>query len=134
MHPLHTRLLDAARRTLGAAVPSPEPPARIAAAEARLGRPLPPGYRRFLEEVGAARWPLRIENVATFESGPVPDYFVPFASDYGERVYGFDLRGGAGAELPIDFLDFDTDELDEAPGPAMPFEEWLAARIVEIGG
>ncbi|MDP2316815.1 MAG: SMI1/KNR4 family protein [Pseudomonadota bacterium] len=129
MHPVHVRLLDHARRALGKATASPEPPDGIAAAEARLGRPLPPGYRRFLEEVGKARWPLRIENVATFEGGPWPEYFVPFASDYGELVYGFDLRGGDGADLPIDFLDFETDELDEDPGPAVPFEDWLAARI-----
>ncbi|MDP2304933.1 MAG: SMI1/KNR4 family protein [Pseudomonadota bacterium] len=131
MHPLHLRLLEQTRRALGEATASPEPAERIAAAEARLGRPLPPGYRRFLEELGPSFWPLRIENLAMFGGGPWPEYFVPFASDADGLVYGFDLRGGGAADLPIDSLDLEADELDEHPCPAIPFEDWLAARMEE---
>jgi len=131
MHPLHVRLLARARHSLGDAAPNPESAEGVAAAEARLGRPLPPGYRRFLLEIGRTHWPVLVESVAKAEPGPFPDYFVPFGSDLGERVYGFDLRGGDGVELPIDFLDLETDELDEEPGPPIPFEDWLSARLDE---
>lgn len=56
MRPVHQRLLDIALAALGEAAPIPATPEQIAAAEARLGRPLPPGYRAFLAEVGHTSW------------------------------------------------------------------------------
>ena len=85
MRPLHRRLLDVARAGLGEAEPQPATLEEIAAAEAHLGRPLPPGYRAFLEEIGSVSWPLSIGNVLSFHlpDAPWPDHFVPFADDGG---------------------------------------------------
>ena len=131
MRPVHRRLLDLARAALGEVDPSPATPAQIAAAEARLGRPLPPGYRAFLAEVGHVSWPLVIGNVVDFQEGLWPAHFAPFADDGGGNLHGFDLRGGKGQELPIDYWDHEEPEVDDEPGSPERFQDWLEARIDE---
>jgi hypothetical protein len=131
MRPVHRRLLDVARAALCAADPSPATPEQLAAAEARLGRPLPPGYRAFLAEVGHVSWPLVIRNVVDFGEGLWPAHFVPFADDGGGNLYGFDLRGKKGRELPIDHWDHEEPTVDDEPGPPERFQDWLEARLDE---
>ncbi len=131
MRPVHRRLLDVARAALGEAEPSPATPQQIAAAEKRLGRPLPPGYRAFLVEVGCVSWPLTIGNVVDFEEGPWPDHLAVFADDGSGNYHGFDLRGPKGRELPIDYWDHEEPEVEDEPGPPERFEDWLEARVDE---
>jgi|GEM_PF-3158341 len=130
MRPVHRRLLGVARAVLGEVEPRPATPEQIAAAEARLGRPLPPGYRAFLAEVGWVSWPLVIGNLVDFE-GDWPAHLAVFADDGSGNVYGFDLRGKKGRELPIDFWDHEDPALDDEPGPPERFEDWLEERLGE---
>ncbi len=132
MDAVHLRLLAHAEAIFGAAETDPQTPEQVAAASTRLGRTLPPGYQRFLEQVGKVYHPLHIENVVSFGAGTWPRSFVPFASNERGRLYGFDLRGPPGPELPIDCLDPDSDDLDETPMPARAFEDWLAERLDEL--
>ena len=129
MRMVHRRLLDVARAVVGDVEPSPATPEQIEAAQKRLGRPLPPGYRAFLQEVGRVTWPLVIGNIVDFEEGPWPPHFVPFADDLGGNLYGFDLRGKKGKELPIDYWDHEEPELEDEPGPPERFEDWLKSRV-----
>lgn len=129
MRPVHRRLLDVARAALGEADPIPATPERIAAAEARLGRPLPPGYRAFLAEVGRVSWPLTIGNVVDFDEGPWPAHLAVFAMDGSGNCHGFDLRGRKARELPIDYWDHEDPEVDDEPGHSERFEDWLEERI-----
>lgn len=118
---------------LGDAKPCPATPEQIAAAEARLGRPLPPGYRAFLAEVGSAFWPLRIGPFADFEGDdlPWPAHLVVFADDNSGNVYGFDLRGKQGRQLPIAYWDHEEPVVDDEPGPPERFEDWLEEHVTD---
>jgi hypothetical protein len=129
---LHSRLLACARAVVADAEPEPCSPEAIAAAEALLGRPLPPGYRAFLEEVGRITWPVQIGNVVDFavEAAPWPAHFMPFADDGGGNLWGFDAQGKRGKELPIEFWDHEEPELVETSDGATKFEAWLEERVV----
>lgn len=134
MRLIHRRLLACAKRIFAEIEPRPETPERIAAAEARLGRALPPGYRSFLEEVGSVALPIAIGNVIDFvvKDSPWPDWFVPFADDGGGNHHGFDLRSKKrGRELPIDFWDHEEPALEDEPGPPQKFEAWLEEQVRE---
>jgi hypothetical protein len=130
LHPLHRRLLAVQRATIPEAEPVPASPAEIAAAAELLGRPLPPGYRRFLEEVGRVFLPVDIHPLADHASGgDWPPWFVPFAGDLSGNYWGFDIRRKRGKELPIEFWDHEEPEMEDAPSDPTPFEEWLEEQI-----
>jgi antitoxin YobK len=117
----------------------------LAAAEAALGHPLPPTYRRFIEELGAGDIAgVEIYGVihGDFESSGIPDAIwltldersewglppglVPVAQDIEGNAY-IDMRGReAGAEGPvIAWIDQDTPAEELAPD----FGSFLLAEL-----
>ena len=131
LHPLHLRLLELQRAAIPDAEPAPASAAEIAAAEELLGRPLPPGYKRFLEEVGRVFLPVDIGTPATHATGgDWPSWFIPFAGDLSGNYWGFDLRRKRGKELPIEFWDHEEPELEDEPGEPTRFEDWLEEQMM----
>ncbi len=131
LHPLHLRLLELQRAAIPDAEPAPASAAEIVAAEELLGRPLPPGYKRFLEEVGRVLLPVDIGMPATHAAGgDWPSWFIPFAGDLSGNYWGFDLRRKRGKELPIEFWDHEEPELEDEPGEPTRFEDWLEEQLM----
>lgn len=131
MKPLHRTIVERSRAGCGSFTPSPATAEQIAAAELRLGA-LPPAYRSFLAEVGAAPWPLQIGNVVdpgARRSPHMPEWFVPFARDAGGNCYGFDVRKRRGKELAIEYWDEEAWGIDDAPCSTASFAALLSDLV-----
>ncbi|EYF03862.1 SMI1/KNR4 family protein [Chondromyces apiculatus] len=138
MRRVHLLLVEKNQAMLGDFSPEPATAAQIAAMEKQLGRPLPPSYRAFVEEVGRVAWPLEIFIAQPREAdSPLPEFYVPFAHDGGGNYHCFDLRtepepwGEKAQEMGIAFWDHEEPEIEEdAPFPT-PFSEWLDEQVDE---
>jgi hypothetical protein len=137
--PLHARLIEAiAAAGVATWRPRPATTTALAAAEARLGGPLPAGYRAFALALGAIDWPVVILGPAALARADDgrPAYLIPFAHDPSGNDWSFDTRERSGDELAIVYWDLeDPPPDDELAGgyQATPFAEWLAERLDDAG-
>lgn len=139
MRRAHRLLVEKNQAVFGEYTPKPATAEDLAGVERRLGRPIPPSYKSFLEELGSVAWPLEI-YAATGEPDHLPAYLVAFAHDGGGNYHCFDLRAkaapsGRAAELPITFWDHEEPEAAEQDAPAddqsEAFADWLEEQIDE---
>jgi hypothetical protein len=122
---------------LGEFSPQPATAAELAAIERRLGRPIPPSYRTFLEEVGRVAWPLEIFAATPMSDAGLPEYLCPFAHDGSGNYHCFDLRTATpvkkgsrqGQELGISFWDHEDPSDEGAPTTPTVFSKWLEEMV-----
>ncbi|AKT37572.1 SMI1/KNR4 family protein [Chondromyces crocatus] len=139
MRRAHVLLVEKNQALLGSFAPKPATADQIGEIERLLGRPLPPSYRAFVEELGHVAWPLEIFVASQQPEASLPKHLIAFA-DAGEGCYHcFDLRtepepwGEKAQEMGITFWNpEEPEEEDEDISPsAEPFSEWLDEQIDE---